>query len=86
MQIPLDHFEQIIDERILKRGFSYYKKGNVLQLDEVSPNTYEAVVEGTDDYTVQLSINNDMVTEYVCNCPYDQGPVCKHVAAVLFKL
>lgn len=86
MQLPLSHFEQVIDEKILKRGLSYYKKGLVHQLDEISPNTYEAIVEGTEDYTVQLTIKNDVVTEYVCDCPYDQGPVCKHVAAVLFKL
>lgn len=86
MQIPLDQFEQVIDEKILKRGLSYYKKGLVQQLDEVSPNTYEAVVEGTDDYTVRLTVKNKVVTEYVCDCPYDQGPVCKHVAAVIFKL
>ncbi len=86
MQIPLDQFEQVIDEKILKRGLSYYKKGLVQQLDEVAPNTYEAVVEGTEDYTVQLTVKNNVVTEYVCDCPYDQGPVCKHVAAVIFKL
>jgi uncharacterized Zn finger protein len=86
MQIPLDQFEQVIDEKILKRGLSYYKKGLVQQLDEVSPNTYEAMVEGTEDYTVQLTVKNNVVTEYVCDCPYDQGPVCKHVAAVIFKL
>lgn len=86
MQIPLDQFEQVIDEKILKRGLSYYKKGLVQQLDEVSPNTYDAVVEGTEDYTVQLTVKNKVVTEYVCDCPYDQGPVCKHVAAVIFKL
>ena len=86
MPIPLDQFEQVIDEKILKRGLSYYKKGLVQQLVEVSPNTYEAVVEGTDDYTVRLTVKNKVVTEYVCDCPYDQGPVCKHVAAVIFKL
>lgn len=86
MQIPLDQFEQVIDEKILKRGLSYYKKGLVQQLDEVSPNIYEAVVEGTEDYTVQLTVKNNVVTEHVCDCPYDQGPVCKHVAAVIFKL
>ena len=86
MQIPLSQFEQVIDEKILKRGLSYYKKGLVRQLEEVSPNTYEAMVEGTEDYTVQLTVNKGVVTEYVCDCPYDQGPVCKHVAAVLFKL
>ena len=29
MQIPLSQFEQVIDEKILKRGLSYYKKGLV---------------------------------------------------------
>ena len=26
------------------------------------------------------------MTEYSCDCPYDMGPVCKHVAAVIFSL
>ena len=26
------------------------------------------------------------MTEYSCDCPYDFGPVCKHVAAVIFSL
>ena len=86
MRIPLDQFEQAIDEKILKRGLSYYKKGLVRELEEVSPNTYEAVVEGTENYSVRLTIDNNVVTESVCDCPYDQGPVCKHVAAVVFKL
>ncbi len=29
MDIPLSEFEQIIDETIRKRGFSYFKKGHV---------------------------------------------------------
>lgn len=86
MQIPLDQFEQVIDEKILQRGLTYFKKGLVRELDEISPNTYEAVVEGTEDYTVRLTIENDVVTEYSCDCPYDMGPVCKHVAAVIFSL
>lgn len=86
MRIPLDQFEQVIDEKILQRGLTYFKKGLVRELDEISPNTYEAVVEGTEDYTVRLTIENDVVTEYNCDCPYDMGPVCKHVAAVIFSL
>ena len=86
MQIPLDQFEQVIDEKILKRGLTYFKKGHVHELEEVSPNTYEAIVEGTEDYTVRLTVENNVVTDYSCDCPYDLGPVCKHVAAVIFSL
>ena len=86
MQIPLDQFEQVIDEKILQRGLTYFKKGLVHELEEVSPNTYEAIVEGTEDYTVRLTVENNVVTDYNCDCPYDLGPVCKHVAAVIFSL
>ena len=86
MQIPLDQFEQVIDEKILQRGLTYFKKGHVQELEEVSPNTYEAIVEGTEDYTVRLTVENNVVTDYNCDCPYDLGPVCKHVAAVIFSL
>ena len=86
MQIPLDQFEQVIDEKILQRGLTYFKKGHVQELEEISPNTYEAIVEGTEDYTVRLTVENNVVTDYSCDCPYDLGPVCKHVAAVIFSL
>jgi len=86
MQIPLNQFEQYIDEPILKRGLQYFKKGHVHEPEEICPGEYEAIVEGTEDYTVQLTLKNGIVTEHVCNCPYDLGPVCKHVAAVFFYL
>ncbi|SDD07073.1 SWIM zinc finger family protein [Williamwhitmania taraxaci] len=86
MEFPLNQFEQYIDETILKRGLSYFKKGYVHEPEEISPGEYEAIVEGSDDYTVQLTLNNGIVTESVCDCPYDMGPVCKHVVAVIFYL
>lgn len=86
MQIPLNQFEQIIDETILKRGLQYFKNGNVHEPEEINSGEYEAVVEGTDDYTVRLSIRNGIINEYVCDCPYDMGPICKHVTAVIFYL
>jgi len=86
MQIPLTQFEQYIDETILKRGLQYFKKGLVHEPEEISPGEYEAIVEGTEDYTVQLTLKNGIITEHVCDCPYDFGPVCKHVASVIFYL
>ncbi|GAB1415846.1 hypothetical protein MASR2M117_12520 [Paludibacter sp.] len=86
MLIPLNQFEQYIDETILKRGLSYFKNGHVHQPEEIGPGEYEAIVEGSEDYTVQLTLKNGTITEYVCDCPYDFGPVCKHVTAVIFYL
>jgi len=84
MKIPLTEFELHIDETILNRGLQYYKKGLVHEPEEVAPGEYEAIVEGTEPYTVQLTIKNEVITEHVCSCPYDMGPVCKHVVAVVF--
>ena len=86
MHIPLRHFEDFIDETILRRGLSYFKKGQVHEPEEIRTGEYEAIVEGTEDYTVRLTIKNGAITEHVCNCPYDMGPVCKHVVAVIFYL
>jgi hypothetical protein len=86
MKIPLNEFEQIIDERILKRGLSYFKGGAITDFSEISTGEYEAIVSGTEDYTVQLEINNNVICQHNCDCPYDMGPVCKHVVAVIFHL
>lgn len=86
MQIPLKHFEEYIDETILKRGLSYFKKGLVHQPEEVRPGQYETIVEGTEDYSVSLTIEGGVITKYACDCPYDMGPVCKHVTSVIFYL
>ena len=74
MQIPLDQFEQYIDETILKRGLSYFKNGQVNEPEEITTGVYEAIVEGSEAYTVQLKIKNGNITEHTCDCPYDMGP------------
>jgi hypothetical protein len=86
MKIPLNEFEQLIDESILKRGLSYFKSGAVTDFAEISTGEYEAIVSGTEEYTVQLEIKNNTVIEHNCDCPYDMGAVCKHVVAVIFYL
>ncbi len=86
MKIPLNEFEQLIDEKILKRGLSYFKGDAITDFAEISNGEYEAIVFGTEEYTIQLKIRNKTITEYNCDCPYDMGPVCKHIVAVIFHL
>jgi hypothetical protein len=86
VKIPLSEFEQFIDERILKRGLSYFRSGTITDFVEVSSGVYEAKVSGTEEYTVQIEISNHTIVEHNCDCPYDMGPVCKHIVAVIFYL
>lgn len=86
MIIPLHSFEQYIDETILKRGLSYFEKGYISEFITLSENEYEAIVEGSEEYTVHLKILNDNIVSHDCNCPYDFGSVCKHVVATLFYM
>jgi uncharacterized Zn finger protein len=86
MQFPLKRFNECLDEAILKRGLTYFRNGKVHEPHDGAPGEFEAVVEGTEPYTVRLQVDHDVVVEHECSCPYDAGPVCKHVAAVLFYL
>lgn len=86
MKIPLNQFEQIIDPTILKRGLSYFKNGDVNEPEEIAPGDFEAFVSGSQQYTVRLTLKNNIITDHDCDCPYDLGPVCKHIVAVIFYL
>ena len=70
----------------MQRGLNYFRKGYVTDVEEIGYGDYEATVNGREIYTVHLHIEKGIVTEYDCDCPYDQGPVCKHIVAVLFYL
>ena len=86
MIIPIHQFEQNINETILKRGLSYFKNGLVQDVVKVSQKQYKGFVSGTSNYLVELEIENNAIIEHNCDCPYDHGPICKHIVAVLFYI
>ncbi len=86
MQIPFDSFEKFIDKNIVKSGLSYFHQGRVQEIEEIHLGKYEAIVEGSEDYKVDLTLINDVITECYCDCPYDCGPVCKHIVAVIYSM
>lgn len=86
MKIPLNEFEHIIDETILIRGLSYFKEGFVTEFSEITNGEFKAKVSGSEEYTVNLKVENDIIIEHNCDCPYDMGPVCKHIVASIFYL
>ncbi|MFC7678988.1 SWIM zinc finger domain-containing protein [Paenibacillus sp. GCM10028914] len=63
----------------IKRGFQYYKQGRVGPLHHTSDDHIEAIVQGTDDYHVNLVPGS--LEDSRCTCPVRHK--CKHMVAVL---
>lgn len=79
-------FENEIPGAIVKRGKEYFTEGAVKDLQVMDNGQCFAVVEGTEDYEVDIILNPEgEINEYSCNCPYE-GDLCKHIVAVLFQL
>ena len=82
----LNNFEQEIDPIIVDRGVGYFRNGLVKELERVSQSKWTAVVSGSDLYNVEIKFKGREIVNWDCDCPYDWGPVCKHVVAVLFAI
>ncbi|MBK5263559.1 MAG: hypothetical protein JJE17_13500, partial [Peptostreptococcaceae bacterium] len=55
----LNNFENYIDKKILARGNDYYENDYVVSVEEIDDNVYEAEVEGTELYTVEVELDNE---------------------------
>ncbi len=79
------NWKKLFATHILERGYDYYCENAVENLD-ISDDIIRADVIGTEDYEVEISLNNGEVTEMYCSCPYAlDGRNCKHMAAVLYE-
>jgi hypothetical protein len=83
----LNNFESYIDKKIIARGYVYYENDYVTSVEEIDDNVYEAEVEGTDLYTVEVELDDEAnIVDTGCDCPYDMGEYCKHQVAVFLAL
>lgn len=82
------NFEKQIDKTILQRGLAYYQSGQVTYLAyDPEEHAWGAEVRGSDDYLVMICVDDDGDFEDMgCDCPYEHGDYCKHVAAVLYAI
>lgn len=85
MSFSLQDLEVFLPKDIVQKGLDYFAADRVDNLVR-QDDRWEADVYGTDTYKVTLTISGEEVLGWVCNCPYDWGPVCKHVASVLFAI
>lgn len=81
--LNLNNFEQLIDTRILERGFGIYKSDLILSIEQIDKGIWEAIVQGSEDYevTVQVASSGNIMSTY-CDCPYNMGDYCKHEVAI----
>lgn len=83
--LTIQNFEKRIGKSMLNKGTQYFANGAVLEIEE-NNGDWTAEVEGTEDYSVEVTIKKDQeITGYFCDCPYD-GDICKHVVAVFYAI
>ncbi|AUI72037.1 hypothetical protein COSHB9_10700 [Companilactobacillus alimentarius] len=77
-------WEKLFKSKILDRGYDYFRRGAVKNLKS-NGNRITAEVDGTNIYSVKITLKNGRLMEATCACPYAlAGNNCKHMAAVLF--
>lgn len=86
MTLTLSNFKTVIDDTILDRGRRYLGSSQVVDLEEDGDGRWSAQVEGTEVYEVVIEQDDKGVLSCECTCPYDWGPICKHIAAVLHAI
>ncbi|HHW37248.1 MAG TPA: DEAD/DEAH box helicase family protein [Bacillales bacterium] len=85
MQIKLN--QKVIKERCgavsFKRGEAFYRNGKVT-IEEITPNSIQAIVQGVEDFQVQLEKDLDGF-QATCSCPSlsSVDKDCQHIAAAL---
>jgi uncharacterized Zn finger protein len=84
MSIQVDTFEEDVHLLITERGKEYFDANQVLMLKQTADG-WTAVIEGTETYQVLLE-GHDVISSWQCTCPFEHGPVCKHVAAVFYAV
>jgi superfamily II DNA or RNA helicase len=69
---------------IYKRGMEYFREGRV-HLRKREEKLITAVVDGDELYNVQIKLDDDGVSDFLCTCPYYEtmNSMCKHIVAAL---
>jgi hypothetical protein len=86
MNLTFQNFKQTLSAQILERGRSYQRSGHIIELEMDGDSNWSAVVSGTEDYEVEITQSASGALTCTCTCPYDLGPYCKHMAAVLYAI
>ncbi|MBD2701470.1 SWIM zinc finger family protein [Spirosoma sp. BT702] len=83
--LTLDNFDQQLPKDLLKKAQPYFQNKKVLYVEQDSNGIWQAEVEGSDTYSVEITLSGRTIADSFCDCPVE-SPTCKHVVAVLFAL
>jgi len=83
--ITLHNFQDHISQFQLDKGYDYFMDDRVKKLKQVSPGVWNAIVNGSRVYHVELKFKGEELVETSCDCPHEDE-FCKHVTAVLWTL
>jgi hypothetical protein len=79
-------WKDLFQTHILERGIGFHVSGAVVSL-KCTDDGFEATVLGSDDYIVEIIVEDNRVYDMNCDCPYAlNGSYCKHMVAVLCKI
>lgn len=80
------NWKSLFKSHILERGHDYYELRNISNLTKTAKG-YSAIVCGTEDYEVEVELQDEEYSHLWCSCPHaEEGNYCKHMAAVLYEL
>lgn len=80
---PECDFDDYFDEHTKWKGYDYYQRGLVTNINQNQDNYYAMV----NNYEVSFKYENGDITEMKCSCPlFSKGVKCKHLYAFIFQI
>jgi len=83
--MTLHTFEQQLNKVQLAKGLDYFESGCISELEEWETGTWNAIVAGSEDYHVKITLKKGSIEKSSCDCPHD-AEYCKHIIAVLYAI
>ncbi len=83
--LTIDNFDTQLAKTEIQKGRHYFDRKAVLYAEPDSQGVWQAEVEGTETYSVEVTLNKQEIADSLCDCPVE-SQYCKHVIAVLFAI
>lgn len=84
--MTIKDFEKSISSKLVSKGLEYYGEECVDNLEKIAAGLWMAEVQGSDTYYTSVKTNRTQIKSWECDCPYNKGPICKHVIAVFYAI
>ncbi len=85
-------WQRLFEPSRRQRGLQYFKAGNIIDELDISASVesdycfIDTVVTGNKKYSVSIELEHDLDPDCYCECPDKKSHLCKHLAAVFYKM